>query len=101
MSDQPVVKYTGSSTRRLVTKEQWAGAGVKGQKGVEWNTLNEYSVPIGEFSDEALTVLRRDKAFEIPDRPPVEDAVDADTQDAPPIVQEPPVDEGKARTARK
>lgn len=99
MTDKPVVKYVGSSTTRIITRGQFKAAGVDGQKDVEWNTRNEFTLPLGDFNDEALEVLRKDKAFEVSDRPPAEDAVEVDTNDTKPIVVEPPKAEEAPRTA--
>ena len=54
------VKYTGTADVREITAAQWKAAGVEDQKMVRWSLENNFSVPIGDFSAQALEVLERD-----------------------------------------
>jgi hypothetical protein len=64
--DSPkVVKYTGDAGVREITKAQWKGAGVEGQDTTIWDETNDYTLPIGAFSADALTVLERDKQIKV------------------------------------
>jgi hypothetical protein len=102
MAENTAVSYTGSSTRRLVTREQWKAAGVDGQATVEWSAANDFEVPRDKLNEDALKVLAKDKAFKIPNVEPTPDAVDVDTQDAKPVVvdEEAPKPEGRTTTRR-
>lgn len=59
------VKYTGSAGVREITAAQWKSAGIEGQRAVEWNAGNDYTLPKSDFSAEALEVLKRDKNLKL------------------------------------
>lgn len=59
------VKYIGRATRRTISKEQWEGVGAPNQPSTEWNAFNGFSLPLSEFTPEALEYIRRDDALEI------------------------------------
>ena len=59
------VVYTGGAGTREITAAQWKGAGVEGQSKTVWNIENDYSLPIGDFSAEALEVLKRDPQIKV------------------------------------
>lgn len=52
----PVV-YIGGATRRKITKENWEGAGIKGQDGLVWNVLNNKRCKVEDLTSEALEFL--------------------------------------------
>lgn len=65
-ADAPkVVKYTGDAGIREITAAQWKNAGVEDQKTTIWDDSNEYTLPISDFSAEALRVLERDKQIKV------------------------------------
>jgi hypothetical protein len=66
--DTKVVTYHGKATQRHVTEEQWRQAGVMDQDYVEWNTGNDFSVPVDQLSEKALEALRKDTNFSVPAR---------------------------------
>lgn len=51
-----VIKYIGLAHRRVISAEEWAAAGVTGMGTVEWSYMNNFSVPIDHFTDDALRV---------------------------------------------
>ena len=57
------VRYIGPASRRILTEDDWANVGAKGQKEVEWNFQNEFRVPISKFSENALNYLDSDDRF--------------------------------------
>jgi hypothetical protein len=59
------VRYTGGATVRRITEGQWEQANVKGQKTVEWNRANKYSVDISDLTDEAISVLESEPGFRV------------------------------------
>ena len=52
------VKYIGPATSRVLSEEDWETVGAKGQKAVEWNFANQFKVPVGKFSENALNYLK-------------------------------------------
>lgn len=66
-ADADYVEYKGNATFRRITADQWMQARVKDQSEIVWDASNEFKVPLSEFNDAALTVLRRDGAFAIPE----------------------------------
>jgi hypothetical protein len=52
-----VVVYMGPFGIREIDEPSWDHVNVKKQKGVVWNKENGWSVPVDEFSDDALTYL--------------------------------------------
>jgi hypothetical protein len=65
-AEEPMVVYTGESSRREITAEQWAEAGVEGMPTVLWERQSGHKVPANVFSDQALQVLRQDGGFQVP-----------------------------------
>jgi len=66
-SDADYIEYKGRATERRITAEQWEMARVKDQSEVVWNAANEYRVPLSDLNSAAITALRRDGAFAIPE----------------------------------
>lgn len=65
--DAEYVEYKGKATSRRITADQWEKARVKDQGEVVWDASNEFKVPLSDLNQAALTVLRRDGAFAIPE----------------------------------
>jgi hypothetical protein len=63
----PVVEYTGTSDVREITAAQWAKAGIEGQNLTRWHAENNFKLPVGELSKEALELLAKDSEFKFPD----------------------------------
>jgi hypothetical protein len=59
-----IVRYTGLVSERRISREEWEQAGVLDQDGVAW-TKDANSVPIDQFSEEALQVLANTGEFEV------------------------------------
>lgn len=59
------VKYIGRATRRVISKEEWEGVGAPNQPSTEWNFQNGFSLPLSDFSEEALDYIRKDDGLEI------------------------------------
>jgi hypothetical protein len=60
------VKYIGLSHRRVITADDWQSVGISDQGSVEWSAINNFSVPVDRFSEEALrTAIEPDDAFVI------------------------------------
>lgn len=60
----PWVRYDGVATLRIMDSNAWKQAGIKSEKYVEWNYLNEKKVPVSEFTEQELDyLLRRDGRF--------------------------------------
>lgn len=52
-------------TTRAMSAKDWKNAGIKDQKGVEWNKRNNYLVPAEQLSEDAIQhLLRFPKEFE-------------------------------------
>lgn len=61
-----VVKYVGSADVRVITDEQWLGAGVTEQKTVEWNRANGHEVNASDLNADALRYVdERDDGFKV------------------------------------
>lgn len=52
-----VVVYIGQFGIREIDEASWDHVNVKGQKDVVWDRKNGWTVPVSEFSDDALTYL--------------------------------------------
>lgn len=65
--DADYVEYKGRATSRRITAEQWEKARVKDQGEVLWDASNGFKVPLADLNQAALTVLRRDGGFAIPE----------------------------------
>lgn len=65
--DADYVEYKGKATQRRITAEQWEKARVLEQGEVVWDSSNDFRVPLADLNQAALTVLRRDGAFAIPE----------------------------------
>lgn len=63
--DKTEVVYVGDAGTREITKAQWKGAGVENQDKTVWNDENGYSLPIDQFTDKALEVLKRDRNIKV------------------------------------
>lgn len=59
------VKYTGDAGTREITKAQWKQAGAEGQEATVWNAENGYALPITNFSEDALEILKRDRNIKV------------------------------------
>lgn len=57
------LKYVGPASTRVITKQQWNSAGVKGQETVTWNRDNNFTVKKSSLSKDALEKLSRDPGF--------------------------------------
>lgn len=53
----PWIQYNGIATLRIMDAQAWHAAGVKSDKYVEWNYLNNRRVPISHFTDAELAYL--------------------------------------------
>ncbi len=53
----PWVQYNGIATLRIMDANAWHSAGVKSDKYVEWNYLNNKRVPVSHFTDAELAYL--------------------------------------------
>jgi hypothetical protein len=63
-STGPWVKYIGPATLRIMDGNAWRSAGVKSDKYIEWNYLNNMSVPVKFFTEAELGyLLHRDGRF--------------------------------------
>lgn len=59
------VKYVGTATRRIITSEHWEREGASDMPTTEWTFNNEYKIPVSDFSEVALSYLKRDGRFKI------------------------------------
>lgn len=66
--DAKYVTYHGKATLRRLTVEQWRQGGIQDQGYVEWSDLNNFQVPVEDFTPEALEALRKDPSFSVPAR---------------------------------
>lgn len=66
-----VVKYIGTADIRRISAADWRNAGVDEQLQIEWHRGNKFTVPVDQFTDDAMQYLESDSGFAI---------VDADTQ---------------------
>lgn len=51
---EKVVRYTGRSDKRIITRADWESLRIKGQDTVEFNVINDYELPASDFSPAAL-----------------------------------------------
>ncbi|QSL67874.1 hypothetical protein [Nocardia phage P3.1] len=63
--EEAYVQYIGPASERVLTEEDWANVGAKGQKGATWNFQNQFKLPISKFSENALNYLDTDDRFVI------------------------------------
>lgn len=63
--DATEVVYTGYAGTREITKAQWKRAGVEDQETTIWSADNEFRLPVGDFTPEALAVLAKDRNLKI------------------------------------
>src|SRR5687767_13787916 len=54
------VRYVGTADVRMITKDEWRGAGVKDQDTVVWNRANRWTVPLEDISDNARPFIEDD-----------------------------------------
>lgn len=67
VNDGPkMVRYTGDSTFREITADNWASFGVKDQPTVRWERRTGHAVPVDSFTTQALNVLKQQEGFEVP-----------------------------------
>lgn len=59
-----VVRYIGVISERTISREDWEKAGVSDQEGVTW-TKDSPSLPLDNFTEEALRVLSGTGEFQI------------------------------------
>jgi hypothetical protein len=57
-SSKKVVKYTGSSDAREISKEDWESIDIADQDGVVWDWRNDWAVPVSKFSETALNYVK-------------------------------------------
>jgi hypothetical protein len=57
-SSKKVVKYTGPSDAREISKEDWETIEITDQNGVVWDWRNDWAVPVSEFSETALNYVK-------------------------------------------
>lgn len=55
-------------TERRMTDEDWKNAGVSDGHYVAWSAMNRNAVPVDQFSERELAVLRRSGDFKIPEK---------------------------------
>lgn len=55
----PWIQYNGVATVRILTRNDWAAAGVASDKYCEWNYLNNKRLPRSMFNDQELQYLLR------------------------------------------
>ena len=53
-----VVKYTGSSDVRVITKAEWKAIDINDQDTVVWNWRNDWAVPISDLSETAINYAK-------------------------------------------
>jgi predicted sulfurtransferase len=53
-----VVKYTGRSDVRVITKEEWQSIDISDQDTVKWDWKNDWEVPVGDLSQGALNYAK-------------------------------------------
>lgn len=58
-----VIRYVGKATRRVISREDWAGVGADDHESSEWNFANSFELPKSDFSPEARAYLQRDGSF--------------------------------------
>lgn len=57
-----VVKYISSAaTVREITAAQWKKAGADGQKLTRWSRHNGWTIPVSEFTNDAMNIIEKDK----------------------------------------
>ena len=61
-----VVRYTGDSTIREITTEDWERFGVQDMPTVRWERRTGHVVPRETFTEQALNVLRQQEGFDVP-----------------------------------
>lgn len=59
------VKYIGLAHVRVITADEWKGAGVTDQGTTVWDFRNGHSVRADEFGDRAMALMRGDTGFVI------------------------------------
>jgi hypothetical protein len=57
-SKKAVVKYTGQSDVRVITKRDWKAIDIDDQDTVVWNWRNDWAVPVTDLSEEALNYVK-------------------------------------------
>jgi hypothetical protein len=53
-----VVKYTGPSDERVITKADWETIDINDQDDVVWNWRNDWAVPVEDLSEVALNYVK-------------------------------------------
>lgn len=57
-SSKKVVKYTGLSDVREISKASWEAIGIDDQETVVWNWKNDWAVPVADLSEGALNYAK-------------------------------------------
>jgi hypothetical protein len=57
-SSKKVVKYTGLSDVRVITKDDWKAIDIDDQETVVWNWKNDWAVPVADLSEGALNYAK-------------------------------------------
>lgn len=53
-----IVKYTGTSDVRAISKADWKAIGIDDQEGVVWDWRNDWAVPVSDLSEGALNYVK-------------------------------------------
>jgi len=59
------VIYAGPATRRVITPENWKKEDIEDVGASVWDRRNKYKLPLGDFDERQIAVLRRDPSFVI------------------------------------
>lgn len=59
------VRYVGAATRRLISDDDWTKAGAVEDKDVEFNENNLWTLPLTDFSQDAINYFKSDNGFRV------------------------------------